>query len=1059
MGDEMSNLNNKNNYFLITILLTLFFSVGVSAEAEIDFNILSGEYYNNTELSLWIDANSDAAQYRACLNDGPCLSEDWQGVDGWPVTFSQEFAFDDNAEFTITAEVADAERTIDSTTDTITFDNAAPTTSFDENAVWHNGSFTITLTCADNTNGVGCGELKYSRNGEANVTKEEAPFELSIEINTQGSHTIDFYSEDVLGNTESTRRILGNLDVTPPNALITTVTNQTVSFDVNKNDSYSDLSLNLFRVDVNGTTSTDFNGDLNCVDPLSNGEYTCSYTESLINATADFNVAVIAFDEAGNIGQAETVYSYVDENAPAKPAQPQVSATSGALKVRWQANSESDMDYYKIYRYESTSDTCDDNTVTDANIFGTLSHSDSSCQGGTCDHYDTNAVIEGNYYCYKVSAVDNSDNTSEISERTLLTEAAPESTPPSSAPSISSFAHSDDSWSTDANVALTWDNITNASGYNCLWTVDNDNALSTTAGDGNSQCSGRYWDENAVANGTYYFKVNACNGAGCSATTTFTVKIDNETPGVPSGLSASVESSSQINLSWDSVSDSPSGTTVSYELYRGTSEGSVDSEVYDGTSTSYNNTGLSAGTTYYYKVRAKDDVGNTSGYSSVVSATTSSSGNAGNNDGGNNDGGSGGDTTDPSVSWSNPIGGTELAPGTIELQATASDNDEIRDVKFYVDNELVGEGDLSDGKYVFSWDASSEELGEHTLKAVVRDDSFNSTDAQIKVTFVEAVQLDAGDAVAEAEAKPANFDERNALLEAYGLELPTSLQELFDSANEKLNEAKSSNEAEEFATAKEKADEAIALFDDLDSKFVVEETSTEISLEEGLSELIEFSGLQETVLEDANTTMQTVSFSKTLKVLKVSDGTETNYYGRIVLTVSNNAEANEESTTQTIQVVEFVPKDFAETASLISSELEFEVLKEDPVLAFTVELNAGESKEISYSSNAVGTEFAENENKAEYFMPCMALGGTEELIVTSDTPTGLFGLGNTLVFLLGGVLLIVIVLVVVLTLHGRRGDSEGLSYSDGDSSSGGFFSGVFSGKEEDKGSKWAYKGD
>jgi fibronectin type 3 domain-containing protein len=88
-------------------------------------------------------------------------------------------------------------------------------------------------------------------------------------------------------------------------------------------------------------------------------------------------------------------------------------------------------------------------------------------------------------------------------------------------------------------------------------------------------------------------------------------------PGVPTSLAIASASTSQLNLSWSS-----GGDTDSYQISRSTSSGSGFSQIATGvTATSYNNTGLSAGTRYYYKIRAVNTEGN-SAYTSEVSRFT-----------------------------------------------------------------------------------------------------------------------------------------------------------------------------------------------------------------------------------------------------------------------------------------------------------------------------------------------------------------------------------------------------------------------------------------------------
>jgi hypothetical protein len=80
-------------------------------------------------------------------------------------------------------------------------------------------------------------------------------------------------------------------------------------------------------------------------------------------------------------------------------------------------------------------------------------------------------------------------------------------------------------------------------------------------------------------------------------------------------LTATAASSTQINLAWTASTDNVGVT--GYRVYRA---GSLIATV--GAVTSYQNTGLSAATSYAYTVQAFDALGNASGQSNAASTTT-----------------------------------------------------------------------------------------------------------------------------------------------------------------------------------------------------------------------------------------------------------------------------------------------------------------------------------------------------------------------------------------------------------------------------------------------------
>src|SRR6516165_5248510 len=96
-----------------------------------------------------------------------------------------------------------------------------------------------------------------------------------------------------------------------------------------------------------------------------------------------------------------------------------------------------------------------------------------------------------------------------------------------------------------------------------------------------------------------------------------TVGTDTTPPTAPTNLKASVISPSQINLTWTASTDNVGVTN--YKVFRN------NVQVGQNLNPSFNNTGLTANTTYTYYVIAYDAAGNASPKSTSVSATTAGS--------------------------------------------------------------------------------------------------------------------------------------------------------------------------------------------------------------------------------------------------------------------------------------------------------------------------------------------------------------------------------------------------------------------------------------------------
>jgi YVTN family beta-propeller protein len=181
-----------------------------------------------------------------------------------------------------------------------------------------------------------------------------------------------------------------------------------------------------------------------------------------------------------------------------------------------------------------------------------------------------------------------------------------------------------------------------ASQINLIWSAPSDNGSSAITGykierstdtgsiwntivSNTGSTATTYFDAKLIHSATYTYRVSAINSVGTSSpSNTASATTLNAVPTPPTGLSATVVSTSQINLGWNSPSDNGGTPVTSYMLERSTNDGSTWNTIVsntDSTGTTYSDTGLSPNTTYTYRVSAINSVG-TSNPSSTASATT-----------------------------------------------------------------------------------------------------------------------------------------------------------------------------------------------------------------------------------------------------------------------------------------------------------------------------------------------------------------------------------------------------------------------------------------------------
>jgi hypothetical protein len=152
-----------------------------------------------------------------------------------------------------------------------------------------------------------------------------------------------------------------------------------------------------------------------------------------------------------------------------------------------------------------------------------------------------------------------------------------------------------------SQITVTWNTVSNATGYDLQ--VDG-----TTV----SSVSQPYVQSGLAAGSTHSYAVRAKNSSGTSAfsaVVSATTQTTTTVPAVPTGLSATPNSTSQITVTWNTVSNA-----TAYDLQ-------VDGTTISNVARPYVHSGLAASSTHTYAVRAKNSAG-TSAFSSAVSATT-----------------------------------------------------------------------------------------------------------------------------------------------------------------------------------------------------------------------------------------------------------------------------------------------------------------------------------------------------------------------------------------------------------------------------------------------------
>ncbi|KAA0889833.1 fibronectin type III domain-containing protein [Oryzomonas rubra] len=291
-------------------------------------------------------------------------------------------------------------------------------------------------------------------------------------------------------------------------------------------------------------------------------------------------------------------------NIPSTPTAPVaptgVAAVGGAGQVTVSWTAVSNATSYNVY-YATTS--------------GVTTASGTKIANATTP-YVQSGLSAGTTYYYLVTAV-NSTGESVASTQVSATTSAAVATPaaPVAPTGVTATGGT-------KQVTISWPAVSGATSYNIYYATAS--GVTTANGTKISNATSPAVQTGLSDSTTYYYVVTAVNSVGESAAsvqiaaTTLAAVPAPTVPAVPTGVTAT-GGANQVTVSWSTVS----GAT-SYNLYYSTTSGvtTANSTKIAGATTPYVQTGLTAGTTYYYIVTAVNSTGE-SAASAQISAATS----------------------------------------------------------------------------------------------------------------------------------------------------------------------------------------------------------------------------------------------------------------------------------------------------------------------------------------------------------------------------------------------------------------------------------------------------
>jgi len=321
---------------------------------------------------------------------------------------------------------------------------------------------------------------------------------------------------------------------------------------------------------------------------------TTSFQNTGLNANTRYVYRLRAVNGGGASAYSNTAEATTADLPPAAPARLTAQAVSfSQVNLSWADQSGNEAGF-QVERGSAAGGAFIKIADLPAN---TTSYSDGGLNGST-------------QYCYRIRAV-NGIGASGYTEVVCVTTPAPPVPPPAAPSNLAATAVS------ASQINLSWtDNATTETGFELERSLDGTSFTKVADLAANATS---FQNTGLAPNTRYTYRLRAVNGGGASAySNTASATTPDVPPAAPSNLTAQAVSFAQINLSWSDHA----GNETGYQVEQST-DGQTFAKVADlpANATTYQQTGLSGSTRYFFRVRAVNAIG-PSGYSNVAEATT-----------------------------------------------------------------------------------------------------------------------------------------------------------------------------------------------------------------------------------------------------------------------------------------------------------------------------------------------------------------------------------------------------------------------------------------------------